>query len=215
MTQTRARSKEAKELQIKKIIEEARNLFVEEGTRGFSMRSLAKRLGMSQGNLYNYWSSKRELWYEIVKRDFADFESEVIKLVSKQRGTLIELLESLALFYFDFAQSNYRRYQIMFIIPPPPVDSSTKPSDKFEPQSINLLLQIIEKAIADMGIEDVDPKKLALYLWTVIHGTVLITNTILFDDKSETAVFGSKEEFRQYVIDKLKAHLYLVFHSDK
>ncbi|MHA1202986.1 MAG: TetR/AcrR family transcriptional regulator [Candidatus Heimdallarchaeaceae archaeon] len=211
MTQTRARSKEAKEQQIRKIIEEARNLFIEVGTRGFSMRALAKRLGMSQGNLYNYWSSKRELWYEIVKRDFTDFENEITKAVKSHKGTVIELLENLADFYFDFAESNYRRYQLMFIIPPPPAESSESESDKFEPQSITMLLMLIENAISELNIDNVDAKKLALYLWTVIHGTVLITNTILFDQKYETAVFGTKEDFREYVKNQLKAQLFTVF----
>jgi len=211
MSQTRARSKEAKEQQEHKIIEEARNLFIEVGTRGFSMRALAKRLEMSQGNLYNYWSSKRELWYEIVKRDFEDFESEIIKIVANHKGNVVNLLEDLADFYFDFAESNYRRYQIMFIIPPPPVESSEKEEIKFEPESIFLLLKVIENAIREANIESVDPKKFALYLWTVIHGSVLITNTILFDDQYESAVFGSKEEFREYVKNQLITQISRVF----
>ncbi len=211
MTQTRARSKKAKEQQIQKIIEEARDLFIEEGTRGFSMRALAKRLEMSQGNLYNYWVSKRELWYEIVKRDFADFESELSNIVASHKGTIVELLEDLADFYFDFAESNYRKYQIMFILPPPPTESNDQTEIIFEPQSINMLLLILENAIIEAKIENVDSKKLALYLWTVMHGTVLITNTILFNEKFETAVFGKKDDFQEYVKNQLKAQLDKVF----
>ena len=211
MTQTRARSKEAKEQQIQNIIDEARNLFIEVGTRGFSMRALAKRLNMSQGNLYNYWSSKRELWYAILKRDFTDFENEIKMIITSHKGTVIELLENLADFYFDFAESNYRRYQMMFIIPPPPAESSGSVEDEFEPQSINMLLLIIENAILELNLEGIEAKKLSLYLWTVIHGTVLITNTILFDKRYETAVFGSKEEFREYAKNQLKNQLIATF----
>ncbi len=214
MTQTRARSKEAKEQQIRNIIDEARNLFIEVGTRGFSMRALAKRLDMSQGNLYNYWSSKRELWYAIIKQDFADFEHEITEVVTSHKGTIVELLEVLADFYFDFAESNYRRYQIMFILPPPPADSSSSDGSdevEFEPQSITMLLMILENAISEANIQNIDSKKLALYLWTMVHGTVLITNTILFDKKYKTSVFGSKKEFREYVKSQLKSQLYAVF----
>ena len=210
MTQTRARSKEAKAQQIRKIIEEARNLFIDVGTKGFSMRALAKRLDMSQGNLYNYWSSKRELWFAIIEQDFADFENEITKVVTSHKGTMVELLEDLADFYFDFAESNFRRYQIMFILPPPPAESSKSAEGEFEPKSINMLLMILENAISEANIQITDSKKLALYLWTVIHGTVLITNTILFDKRYETAVFGSKKEFREYVKSQLKSKLYTV-----
>ena len=215
MTQTRARSKEAKEKQIQNIIDEARTLFIEVGTRGFSMRALAKRLEMSQGNLYNYWQSKRELWFEIIKRDFADFERELTQVVKSHKGTIVELLENLADFYFDFAESNYRRYQIMFILPPPPADSSKRTDYEFEPQSIQMLLMLIENAITKAQIEDVDAKKFSLFLWTVIHGSVLVTNTILFDDRYSTAVFGSKEEFRVYVKNQLKNQLESVFGEEE
>ncbi|MHA2255731.1 MAG: TetR/AcrR family transcriptional regulator, partial [Candidatus Heimdallarchaeaceae archaeon] len=56
MSKTRARSDEAKAEKIKKIIETSREIFLTDGYKGFSMRTVANRLGMSQTNLYNYWS---------------------------------------------------------------------------------------------------------------------------------------------------------------
>ena len=204
MTQTRARSNEAKEKQIKRIINEARDLFGEVGTSGFSMRALAKRLEMSQGNLYNYWSSKRELWYTIMEHDFSELESDMKELLETHKGSFLDLLEKLADFYFDFASSNPRRYQLMFIIPPPPADDKSQYEIEFEPQSINVLLNIIEIGVAKGDLKEVDAKKLALYLWSVIHGAVLVCNTIIFDPRYKISSFGSKEDFQEYVKTTLK-----------
>ena len=100
MKQTRARSEEAKTEQIERIIETSRDIFLKEGFKGFSMRSLANRLRMSQSNLYNYRSSKRELWFDIVKYDFKKFEEELVTIAEKHQGNVVELLENIAKYYF-------------------------------------------------------------------------------------------------------------------
>ena len=206
MSKGRARSQEAKDKQIQRIISEARELFFEVGTSGFSMRALAKRLEMSQSNLYNYYSSKRKLWYEIMNQDFSNLEDRIQEIVTYHDGTFLELLVKLAEFYFDFAESNYRRYKLMFVLPPP-VESQSTEDEKYEPQSILMLLNLLENAIHHGLIKKIDAKKMSLYLWSVIHGTVLITNTIVFDPNSELSNFGSKEEFRSFVIEQLKNQL--------
>ncbi|OLS32935.1 MAG: hypothetical protein HeimAB125_03770 [Candidatus Heimdallarchaeota archaeon AB_125] len=211
MSKSRARSQEAKDKQIKRIIYEARDLFFDAGTSGFSMRALAKRLDMSQSNLYNYYSNKRQLWYEIMTHDFSELENKIQEIVMYHEGNFLALLVKLAEFYFNFAESNYRRYKLMFVLPPPPVDSQDAEEEKFEPQSILMLLNLLETAITQGLIKNIDAKKMSLYLWSVIHGTVLITNTIVFDPKSEISTFGSKEEFRTFVIEQLKDQLSQAF----
>lgn len=207
MSKSRARSQDAKNKQIQRIISEARELFFEAGTSGLSMRALAKRLDMSQSNLYNYYSSKRQLWYEIMSHDFSELEDKIQEIIMYHKGNFLELLVKLAEFYFDFAEENYRRYKLMFVLPPPPLESQSTEEEKFEPQSILMLLNLLENAITQGLIKNIDAKKMSLYLWSVIHGTVLITNTIVFDPNSEISTFGSKKEFRAFVIEQLKDQL--------
>jgi len=209
MKQTRARSKEAKDKQTSHIINVARDLFVEEGVRGFSMRALASRLNMSQGNLYNYWSSKRDLWYAIIEHDFSELEEAIRQVVVNHAGSTIELLEKLAYFYFDFARTNNSQYRMMFILPPPPAEKKGITETEFEPTTIALLLDIIEQAISTGEFKDTDAKKMTLYLWTVVHGTVLVSQTILFDSRYESAVYGNIKEFQTFVVEQLRKQLML------
>ncbi len=60
---TRERLKEEKKLQI---IRTACKLFAERGYYNTSMPDIAKELGMSVGNLYNYFESKEELAKEVM-----------------------------------------------------------------------------------------------------------------------------------------------------
>jgi len=207
MSQPRARSKEAKEKQIKRIINEARYLFFEVGSRGFSMRSLAKRLNMSQGNLYNYWSSKRDLWFAIIQYDFSIFEKDLNKIVEKHEGSLIDLLDKLAHFYLNFARLNYKQYQMMFVLTPPPAESKGTKEIEFEPQTINLLFEVVEKFLEEGGMKKIDSRKLTLYLWSIMHGAALISRTIVFNPESNSAFFGSVEDFFEFVIQQTRSQL--------
>jgi len=207
MSKSRARSPEAKDKQIQRIVTEARELFYEVGTTGFSMRALAKRLDMSQSNLYNYYSSKRMLWFEIMRQDFTELRNQIQPIVLNHKGTSVELLENLTDFYFDFAESNYRRYKLMFVLPPPPAEGQPSEDEKFIPQKTLKLLNLIESALSQGLSKDIDSNKLSLYLWSIIHGTVLLTNTILFDPGYKVSNFGSKDEFKKFVKEQLKQQL--------
>jgi AcrR family transcriptional regulator len=61
----RARSEEKKNIQFEKILDAGKELFIEKGESGFSMRNLAEMLNMTKNNLYHYIESKRELWIAI------------------------------------------------------------------------------------------------------------------------------------------------------
>lgn len=204
MKQTRARSEEAKTEQIERIIETSRDVFLKEGFKGFSMRSLANRLGMSQSNLYNYWSSKRELWFDIIKNDFKVFEEELVEIAAKHQENIIELLENIAKYYFTFAKTSPKRYQMMFVLPPPPSDSKGPTELDFEPQTIQFLVDILKRATDTGQLKEIDAEKLALYLWAIVHGTTYVSQSIVFHPTAKIAKFGSAEEFQNYVIELVK-----------
>ena len=207
MSQSRARSKEAKEKQVNRIINEARDLFFEAGASGFNMRSLAKRLDMSQGNLYNYWTSKRDLWYAIIQHDFALFEKELNNIVEIHEGSLIDLLDKLAHFYLNFARINYKQYQMMFVLPPPPAEKKGTKEAGFEPQTINLLFEIVKKFLEESELKKIDSRKLTLYLWSIMHGAALVSRTVVFSSDSNSLFFGSIEKFFEFVIQQTRSIL--------
>ena len=90
--QSRSRSPEKKAAQFEKILEAGKNLFLEKGRDGFSLRGLAKILGMNQNNLYNYVESKRELWIAIRNKFYKQYRDENIKIIKEHDGSTTELL---------------------------------------------------------------------------------------------------------------------------
>jgi AcrR family transcriptional regulator len=56
------------------ILREARVLFAEEGYAGFSVRTLARRMGMSQGHLQYYFARKEQLFEALVRNIIESYE---------------------------------------------------------------------------------------------------------------------------------------------
>ena len=171
------------------------------------MRVLAKRLDMSQGNLYNYWTSKRDLWYNILEQDFQEFEGQLLKIIKAHEGSYLSLLEKLAEYYFIFARDNYQKYQLMFVTIPPPAEKKGRKERGFEPKTIHILMRIVQDAVESGELEIDNVLHFTLYLWSVIHGTVLVSRTILFDTDSDLSTFGDAENFLTYVKAILKKQI--------
>jgi AcrR family transcriptional regulator len=74
-----ARSPESKRTERKlQILEGARLLFSQEGYAGFSVRTLARRMGMSQGHLQYYFARKEELFEALVRSIIESYEPQRI-----------------------------------------------------------------------------------------------------------------------------------------
>ncbi len=55
--------------------------------------------------------------------------------------------------------------------------------------------------------------KLALYLWSVVHGATYVSHSIVFHPSSEMSYFGEPRAFQAFVIELLKEQLKLFIQS--
>lgn len=165
---------------------------------------------MSQGNLYNYWTSKRELWYDILKRDFYELEKGMHDIIEKHSGSYVLLLVDLADYYFAFAIENPEKYKMMFVITPPDAEKIGKAERTFEPNTIAILMKVVQEAVESGELNITNIEKFTLYLWSIVHGAALIATTIVFDASSGVAVFGKVDDFLEYVkiqvVEQIKSH---------
>lgn len=63
-----------------KIIKEAKDLFLKYGFENASMTMMAERVGISKSNLYNYFSSKEDIFYYLTEKAYAQFNVVFDKL---------------------------------------------------------------------------------------------------------------------------------------
>ncbi|MHA1109938.1 MAG: TetR/AcrR family transcriptional regulator [Promethearchaeota archaeon] len=203
---TRARSKEAKDKQWVRIIEEGRKLFLKFGAEGMSMRMLARELGMgsnSASSLYTYVSSKRELWFGIIRHNFQNFEKGMEKIYRDHSGTFKGLLLKVAEFYFQFAMEDTYRYKMMFQTPAP-ISKNVGPIEQnYESRSVYFLQNIVTQAVKNGEIQEKDVGKLTYFLWGILHGPLTVIETELFGDEQQLPTLGTKEEYIQFLVGKI------------
>ena len=216
--QTRSRSPEKKAAQFERILEAGKELFLEKGREGFSLRGLAKNLGMNQNNLYNYVESKRELWIAIRNKFYKQYRDENIKIIKNHQGTIADLLMKIFQHFLEFADGDFGAFGMMHIIASPPSDK-IGPFER-EYREYNFLegtTRVIKRAIDEGEIKETNAALLSFFTYSLILGTAIVERnmrTLEQDDDfdgdpvSETAQFGhvdfSSKEFRDYVLKKLQ-----------
>ena len=210
MKKTRARSKKEKEIQYQRILEEGKELFVKYGPGALSMRTLAKRLNMTQTFLYTYIQSKRELWIAIRQKYFQRYLLEINKIINEHQGTKVDLLMKLVERFIEFANEDFNRFMVMFIMPVP---SSKKigPIEKNYQQTglLDKVKKILQEAMIAKEIRERNLDEFTYFIWSVIFGTITTDMYIKFhapimEYMKERPPSLTKKSFRECALKEIK-----------
>ncbi|MHA1670517.1 MAG: TetR/AcrR family transcriptional regulator [Promethearchaeota archaeon] len=215
--QTRSRSPKKKAQQFERILEAGKQLFIEKGAEGFSLRGLAKMLGMNQNNLYNYVDSKRELWIAIRNKFFKQYRDENIEIIDSHKGSNVDLLMKIFNHFFMFAENDPAASLMMHIIPSPPSDKVGKFEKEYKPYNFLIgTTKKIQQAINNGEIKEDNGPILSFFMYSVILGATLVeANMRLMENErnpaEETVQFATQpftsQEFRKYVLKKIELGL--------
>ena len=207
---TRARSPKKKAEQFDRILEMGREMFIKYGTHGFSTRILAQKLGMTQPNLYNYVSSKRELWIAIRTKYYNEFYKDIRKIIREHKGTIIELLYKFAEFYLEFAATDYKRFQIMFVLSAPPSKKIGLLEKEYNPfLTTKFVLDFVQRAIDAKELVPDGSLELFYSIYSLIYGAAKVEADLKLRDKITEPMTGefyalSSEEFRKFILKELR-----------
>ncbi len=176
----RARNKETLK---QRILDTARDMFVEHGYDGVTLRKIAHAIEYAPGTIYRYFKDKHELIRALCISDFESFER------SFPRATVpadpLAAIRAIGAAYIRFALAHPNQYRLMFMTPKPPalheLDDETL-AKKGDParDSYALVRQMAQAAIdagrlrADLG----DPDLFAQTLWAGVHGMASLEITM-------------------------------------
>lgn len=212
ITKKRARG-EDKIAQFDEMLDEAMKMFVKRGPYGFGMRALARRLGMSEANLYNYVDSKRELWIVVRKKHYQEYQDGLNELVKNHESDFIDFCIKWAEYYLDFASSNFKRFQMMNFVPAPPSDKVGKLEESYQPfEFIKQGIKIIQDAVDKGEIKKINVPAFFYYVYSLCLGAakaeadLKIRQRILEPILINSTNFDSKM-FRIYILNELKHRL--------
>ncbi|HEX2993474.1 MAG TPA: TetR/AcrR family transcriptional regulator [Anaerolineales bacterium] len=92
MPRSKIQSEQIRTESRQKILSTAQKLFAERGYDGCSVSDIARQAGMSQGNIYWYFSSKKELFKAVLVEGF-EVLRKVMAEAAERPGTGIEKLD--------------------------------------------------------------------------------------------------------------------------
>lgn len=157
----------------KRILDAARDLFVQRGYDHTSMRAIAQRIEYTPTAIYHHFENKESLLAELCNLDFRSLAS-VFQQVGRVEDP-VERLDRIGEAYVDFALEHPMHYQFMFMVPRA-LDEHTNAPVTGDPgeDAYAFLRQTVEEAIGAGRFrpELQDADEVAQILWGSLHGLV-------------------------------------------
>jgi len=174
MTISNRKERQKEELRGK-ILQAARELFMEKGFEETSIRNIAERIEYSPTTIYLYFKDKDDIFYALHQQGFALLNQYFRPLALVEDP--FERLKALNKAYIRFALENGEFYDLMFIIRSPmnSIDKEkTHPKDKSKweegARAFTFLVDTISECIAKGYFKGMNPELLAFTTWSMVHG---------------------------------------------
>lgn len=184
-----------------RLLDSARLLLAREGYRNFSLREVARDVGVSATSVYLHFEGKDDLIHTLMEESI-DLLNNKLEEVSKQSLEPIKKLEALAHQYVEFALQNPREYQVIYMVGS---DEMTRyPKEKFRKarRGYEIIINAIEEGIKKGLLDEPQPRIAAYTFWAQLHGVM----SVVLSKRLDTRI--NQNEFIEQAID----HIIYGFH---
>ena len=177
-----------REAMLARILDTARAIMREEGVAALSMQELARRLDIRAPSLYNYFSSKMEIYDALFQLGYRKFAGQINTYLNEE-GDWQTQLSNLMKNYMDFALQNPELYQLCFERPVP----GFVPSE----ESLQISFGILERTYAYVKTwlpslnTSLDERQLTDLLIAINHGITALHLANQADVPLEESRFAS------------------------
>jgi len=155
-----------------RILDAARERFLEGGLDGLSMRGIASKVGVSSMTLYLYYDSRQDIIRHIVAEGFALLNAALRDATKSAPAS--DRIERFGESYIKFALDNPRYYAAMFQYL---ADSRAQGEDidgmLVEPSGE--ALGILKNAVTEVSGEPGGSDKRAATIWCALHGLAMLS----------------------------------------
>jgi AcrR family transcriptional regulator len=172
-----------------RILSEARDLFVERGLEGFSMRALGDRVGISAPAIYRHFEDKDALLATLINASFSTFSNYLVRALSG--ATPLERFHRSGEAYFAFALDNPRAYRLMFLTDTRD-QGLVRIAEKIDECANGTFVFLVDRIreCMDEGVfAPGDPTTAAIWVWSQVHGLTSLWLLGQFEGKSDLAAF--------------------------
>ena len=185
------RKEREKLLRRQAILDAASRIFAEKGFERATLDEIAEAAEFGKGTIYNYFSSKEELFFTLLEEGRQYFQ-ELIQRALDRAETGREKIERYIDVCFDFFRTHENHFKIFSIEVHQPVnhfygDIQQRLQTNIE-ESIQFLADILRQAMQSGEIIESDSKRLARALLGLIYSQICEVITCAqenFDDSAE------------------------------
>lgn len=163
------------DLQRDRILACACEVYLKDGLEGFSMRKLARQVGVTAPALYRHYQNKEHVLADVVREAFREFTGYLYRALEGR--TPWERLTRAGEGYIEFALEHPRWYEILFIAPDH-MGMEALPDD-LEAQGcavhqfwVDRVRECMDAGLLRQG----DPLQTSLTMWAHVHGLVTLYN---------------------------------------
>lgn len=154
------------------IIKSATRLFSDKSFHDVTMDEIAERAKVSKGTLYRYFSSKENLYLEILEHTFDSIESILEREVAKS-DSAPEKLKKLLYIIIKFYRDNIDILRILSRDETHLIREHQELTEKWRSRRLSLYEQIIKKGVAEESFKTKNTELAALILYGSI-GMVMV-----------------------------------------
>jgi AcrR family transcriptional regulator len=150
---------------IADILTAAREIFVQDGYEGFTIRKLAERVGCSPGNIYLYFKDKAAIFDHLVDESFAILLAALPQPDESRHGDPVALLRRGLRAYVNFGLENPDHYRFSFLMQP-----AIQPRPHQQRAAYESLLHKVRLCAEQKLLNADDIDCAAQALWAAAHG---------------------------------------------
>jgi AcrR family transcriptional regulator len=171
-----------------RLLNAARDLYLEVGPQGFSLREVARRTGLTAPAVYRHYDSKEALLGAVCHEGFRVFGGFLMAALEQPKP--LDRLRAAGRQYLCFGLERPRDYRVIFMSEPP----GQKPEPTQAPHSTFQFLvdRVVECMEAKLLRKD-NPHEVAIGIWAHVHGLTslrLSGHLAALDDASFAVFFG-------------------------
>lgn len=175
------------------ILEHARELYLAEGAEGFSMREVARRVGVTAPALYRHFEGRDDLLATLVEEAYGTLLRYLHRALEGDGPA--DRFRRAGRAYLEFALDQPRLYQVLYAA------SEVLSAGELPPESVAQACAIGQfwkdrvRECVDAGLlrSDVTPEEVSVTLWAHAHGllSLYLGRMLDHDEEAFRAVYGA------------------------
>ena len=206
----KSRREREKEQRRQNILKVAKRLFIERGFKSVTVANIAEKAELSKGAIYLYFSSKEEIYAQILLTDIEHFHAEISQIFNGGKsaaGILLDFADA----YIDIFLKEREQFRILmnFMLQADTLNLSRETRKRIIAE-MNRTISLIEKILqygvdsGELSLEKQDLRKMRNALWGLLNGIISLHLFVGAESMREERIRSNVREGIEAILVGLK-----------